>query len=298
MSLRVLIVDDESIARRRLRRMLRAESDIEILESAGGEDAVRVLDEQEIDLVFLDVQMPDLDAFEVVEAVGPDRMPVVVFVTAYDEFALRAFDVNAIDYLLKPVADERFEAAVRRARTHLEQRRSAAEGRRLRELLRQVLARDQEASSPAQPAKRRMDRIVIRSDGRIRFLRVADADWFEAAGNYVKVHVGANHHVIRSTLGALEEALDPARFVRCHRSIIVNIDRIPRAAAVVRRRLRDPVAGRHQAQAYAHLPRAAADAAGGRCVTAGGNGLCPAAVMGVSSQTVAQENGPNRTGPP
>ena len=258
MPIRVLIADDEPLARRRLVRSLRAEPDVEIVaECAGGAAAVTALAEHEIDLALLDVQMPDMDGFEVVSAHlaarGADRMPPVVFVTAYDEYAIRAFEVHALDYLLKPVTAERFQAAFKRARDHMERVRAAQAGRRLKAMLEQVLAGERaadggvaglsaiaaawaggssssaSASSGAQTAQQQgqyADRITIKTDGRVFVIKVSDVDWFEAQGNYVRVHAGKQAHLIRETITAVESSLNPAQFARIHRSTIVNLDRI------------------------------------------------------------------------
>ena len=258
MPIRVLIADDEPLARRRLVRFLRAEPDVEIIaECAGGAAAVSALAEHEVDLALLDVQMPDMDGFEVVAAHlaarGADRMPPVVFVTAYDEYAIRAFEVHALDYLLKPVTAERFQAAFRRAREHMERVRAAQAGRRLKAMLEQVLAGERAvdggagaglsaiaaawaggstapvpapgAPSPA-PSGQYADRITIKTDGRVFVIKVSDVDWFEAQGNYVRVHAGKAAHLIRETITAVESSLNPAQFARIHRSTIVNLDRI------------------------------------------------------------------------
>jgi two-component system LytT family response regulator len=253
MPMRVLIADDEPLARRRLVRFLRAEPDVEVVaECAGGAAAVTALAEQEIDLAVLDVQMPDLDGFEVVAthlaARGADRMPPVIFVTAYDEYAIRAFEVHALDYLLKPVTAERFQAAFRRAREHTERARAAQAGRRLKALLEQVLAGERAAdgglsaaaaawaiagggpaataTAPAAAPSAWADRITIKTEGRVFVVKVSDVDWFEAQGNYVRVHTGKAAHLIRETISAVEASLNPAQFARIHRSTIVNLDRI------------------------------------------------------------------------
>ena len=257
MPIRVLIADDEPLARRRLVRFLRAEPDVEIVaECAGGAAAVTALAEHEIDLALLDVQMPDMDGFEVVSAHlaarGADRMPPVVFVTAYDEYAIRAFEVHALDYLLKPVTAERFQAAFKRARDHMERVRAAQAGRRLKAMLEQVLAGERAADGgvaglsaiaaawaggsssaatasvpqTAQQQGQYADRITIKTDGRVFVIKVSDVDWFEAQGNYVRVHAGKAAHLIRETITAVEASLNPAQFARIHRSTIVNLDRI------------------------------------------------------------------------
>ncbi|MBV6520364.1 MAG: Transcriptional regulatory protein BtsR [Gemmatimonadaceae bacterium] len=241
--MKVLIVDDEPIARRRVRRLLRMEEDVEVVgECSSGSEAVAAIREHRPDLVFLDVQMPDLDGFGVVAALGDERLPAIVFVTAYDEYAVRAFDVHAMDYLLKPFDPERFRAAFLRARSHLEQVSSADAGRKITALLEQVLGGAKAGAvlaanssgngagavaAAATPARVRfLDRLMVKHDGRVFFVKVSDVDWFEASGNYVRVYVGRASHLIRETMHGIEAQLDPNEFARIHRAVIVNLDRI------------------------------------------------------------------------
>ena len=235
MPIRVLLADDEPLARRRLLRFLRSEPDADVVaECASGSEAARVLREGEpVDLALLDVQMPDLDGFGVIAEVGAERMPPIIFVTAYDAYALRAFEVHALDYLLKPVTADRFREAFTRAREHLDRASTASMGRRLKALLANVLAAEQGtngvgAGDPiAMPERQRFaDRLTIKDNGRVFFVRVTDVDWFEAHGNYVRVHVGTTTHLIREALSVVEASLSPDRFARIHRSTVVNIDRI------------------------------------------------------------------------
>ena len=212
--IRTLIVDDEPLARRGIRKHLEAARDIEIIAECGnGADALKAIETLAPDLVFLDVQMPELDGFSVLEAI--EHMPAVIFVTAYDRFALRAFEVNALDYLLKPFDPERFEQALQRARASLERQSLGDLNRRLQKLITSLSANG-----------KFVDRLVIKAGGRISFLSVDEIDWIEAADNYVRLHAGRENHLLRKTMTALEERLDPAKFVRVHRSTIVNIDRI------------------------------------------------------------------------
>jgi two-component system LytT family response regulator len=240
MPLRVLVVDDEPIARRRVLRLLRLEDDIEVIADVGsGREAIEVIHRERPDLVLLDVQMPDVDGFGVVEALGIDQMPPTIFVTAFNEYAVRAFDVHAIDYLLKPFDTERFRSAFTRARSHLEQLSSAEQGRKIRALLEQVLgeggvpaingerpATAATGNGHAPPRHRFVDRLMVKHDGRVFFVKVTDVDWFEASGNYVRIHVGKASHLIRDTMQRVEGQLDPSMFVRIHRAVIVNLDRI------------------------------------------------------------------------
>jgi two-component system LytT family response regulator len=215
--IRALIADDEPLARERMRSLLGAEQDIEIVgEARDGVETVEAILSQSPDLVFLDVHMPKLDGFEVIQTVGPDRMPAVVFVTAYDQHALRAFEVQALDYLLKPFDSERFQGALRRVRRQIDTRETGDIGQRLL-----ALVRDLRPSSQS-----RTDRLVVKSGGRLYFLRADEIDWIEAAGNYVRLHVGAEGHLLRETMNSIESRLNPEIFFRIHRSHIVNIERI------------------------------------------------------------------------
>src|SRR5688500_13800265 len=189
----VLVADDEPLARRRLLRLLRAEPGIEIVAGCkGGRSAVEQILERSPDLVFLDIQMPDLDGFGVIAEVGPERMPAVVFVTAYDQYALRAFEVHAFDYLLKPFEGEGFHGALSRVRAYLSATRPEGHSseEKLRRLLAEVLGRD--ADAVAKPASPFFERVAVKSDGGTRILQISDVDWFETDGNYVRVHVGKN----------------------------------------------------------------------------------------------------------
>ena len=214
--IKVLVADDEPLARERLSGLLSQESDIEMVGQArDGEEAVTAIHDDSPDLVFLDVQMPQMNGFDVIEAVGSDKMPLVIFVTAYDQHALKAFQVRALDYLLKPFDRERFTDALQRARKQLERDETGDLGRRLLALVKD-LRRDQPRS----------DRLVVKSGGRLFFLRTDEIDWVEAAGNYVRLHVGPASHLLRETMNAIEGRLDPEKFFRIHRSRIVNMERI------------------------------------------------------------------------
>jgi two-component system, LytTR family, response regulator len=215
--IRTLVVDDEPMARERVVSLLTEQPDVEVVgECADGEEAVAAIERLSPELVFLDVQIPGLDGFGVIRAVTPQRMPMVVFTTAYDEYALRAFEVHALDYLLKPFDAQRFRHAVERARERLERQRTGDLGRRL-------LAMVQDSRPEATPAT---ERILIRSSGRIYFVKVDEIDWVDAAGNYVRLHVKGETHLFRETMNAMEQRLDPTRFARIHRSHMVNINRI------------------------------------------------------------------------
>ena len=214
--IRTLVVDDEPLARERLTALLGGETDIEVVgQCRDGEEAVTAIVDHSPDLVFLDVQMPALNGFEVIEAVGSEKMPLVIFVTAYDQHALKAFQVRALDYLLKPFDRERFQDALQRARTQIQRDETGDIGRRLLALVKD-LRRDQPKT----------DRLVVKSGGRLFFLRTDEVDWIEASGNYVRLHVGPASHLLRETMNAIEARLDPEKFFRIHRSRIVNMERI------------------------------------------------------------------------
>jgi two-component system LytT family response regulator len=210
--LRALIVDDEALARERVRTLLADSPDVTVIgECAGGREAVEAIAEHNPDLVFLDVQMPDMTGFQVLEAVDEESLPAVVFVTAYDEYALRAFEVHALDYLLKPLEPERFARTLAHVRASL----GDTSDRRLHELLDALAARDLP-----------LDRLIVRTRGKVSFLKPSEIDWVEADGKHVRLHVGRDTHVVRQQLQRLERRLAAHGFVRVHRSAIVNVDRI------------------------------------------------------------------------
>lgn len=217
MPIRTLIVDDEPLARGKLRTLLANEPDIELVGEAGdGDAAVSEINKHKPDLVFLDVQMPERDGFGVLENLDADHLPSIVFVTAHDQFALKAFEVHAIDYLLKPFDRSRFQKALQHAREVIKNRQSNRPDSQLLGLMAE-LARERKTSA---------DRIAVKTTGRIVLLKVADIDWIEAADNYVKLHTGKNEHLHRETLTSLESRLDSKQFVRISRSAIVNVNRI------------------------------------------------------------------------
>jgi two-component system LytT family response regulator len=227
--IRTLIVDDEALARRRLRRLLEAEHDVEIVgEAASGGDAVEAIRELRPDLLFLDVQMPEMDGFGVIEAVGVDRLPAVVFVTAFDQYAVRAFEVQALDYLLKPFDAERLRGAFARARQHLSGNGAQQQQQQQIMALLETIAAERRDLAPAgaRPMDRATDRLMIKSGGRVYFVKVSDIDYVEAAGNYVRLHIGKDAHLLRETMNGVETRLDTGQFLRIHRSTIVNLDRV------------------------------------------------------------------------
>ncbi|HYL73534.1 MAG TPA: LytTR family DNA-binding domain-containing protein [Bryobacteraceae bacterium] len=209
--IRVLIVDDEPLARTAIRNMLRRHPEVEIAaECETGVEAIAAIESAAPDLVFLDIQMPEVDGFGVLEAIGRQRLPRVIFVTAYDQYAVRAFEVHALDYLLKPFDRERFDAALDRARKELA---GSDWNERVLDLLREQRGEY-------------LQRLIIRAQGRVFFLSSTEIDWIEAQGNYVNVHGGGARHLFREAIGSLEAKLDPRKFRRIHRSTIVNIDAI------------------------------------------------------------------------
>jgi two-component system LytT family response regulator len=217
--IRALIVDDESLARRRLEALLADEPDVEIIgEAANGTSAVEAIAEKRPDLVFLDVQMPGLDGFGVLREIEPDERPYVVFVTAHDEHAIRAFEVQAVDYLLKPVAEARLREAVKRVVARVRGGSHAELAREMAALLERV--------APGPAPRTSVARIPIKRDGRVNFVRIEDVDWVEADGDLVRVHAGKETHVVRETMNEMATKLPADRFARVHRSIIVNVERV------------------------------------------------------------------------
>jgi two-component system, LytTR family, response regulator len=216
MKTRTLIVDDEPLARERLRQLLQQEPDIELVgECADGAAAVAAIRELAPDLVFLDIQMPELNGFDVLGQMGGVRLPAIVFVTAFDQFALKAFEVHAVDYLLKPFDRERFQVALQRALDHIRRGQTGDLNQRLSALLNEL-----------KPPTRPLDRLAIKSGGRVVFVRVDEIDWVEAADNYVELHVGGETHLHRQTMADLETQLPGDKFMRISRSTIVSVDRI------------------------------------------------------------------------
>lgn len=220
--IRTIIVDDEPLARDSMRVLLERDSEIELVgKCANGHEALQAIQELTPDLLFLDVQMPGMDGFEVLAQVETARLPVVIFVTAYDQHALRAFEVHALDYLLKSYSDDRFEAALRRAKEQIRQKKVSEISQRLVALL------DDRKQGKARPERDAyLTRLVVKSGGRVFFLKTAEIDWIEAADYYVYLHVGGKSHLLRETMNGLEKQLDPRKFQRLHRSTIVNLDRI------------------------------------------------------------------------
>lgn len=216
MPLITLIVDDEPLARQGLRMLLSQDAEIATIhEARDGREAVKTILKSRPDLVFLDVQMPEMDGFSVVREVGAENMPAVVFVTAHDRYAIQAFEINAIDYLLKPVTEERFTQALTRAKGRLNSHSGD-------DASRQIIGLLQTIASPQKYLKR----LAVRSAGKTVFVDVEDIDWMEAAENYVQLHAGRAGHLLHVPMNTLEKSLDPETFLRVHRSIIVNVKRI------------------------------------------------------------------------
>lgn len=220
MRVRILIVDDEPLARQRVIALLQQEQEVEIAGECGnGAEALAVLRAKEIDILFLDIQMPEIDGIRMLETLGPDRTPVVIFTTAYDEFAVKAFELNAVDYLLKPFSRSRFHEALSRAR-----RMAASQDKDL------TAVRTAEAAATLRSRQLFADRLVVKSDGKIRFIPVAEIRWIESDANYVRLHASSTPTLVRDTLTNIQRSLDPSLFLRIHRTVIVNTREIKELA--------------------------------------------------------------------
>lgn len=222
MKIRTLIVDDEPLARQGLRLLARDEPELDIIgECESGPDALVAIDRDPPALVFLDVQMPEMDGFELLAKLPRDRLPLVIFTTAYNQHAVRAFEAHALDYLLKPIRPARFQESVARARAHLGNQDASAAARGLLDLL-----AAQQSARPTCPIEPLLTRLTIKSNDKVVVVKTADIDSIESAGNYVAVNVGKESHILRETLNVLESQLDPEKFFRISRSAIVNLDRV------------------------------------------------------------------------
>ena len=220
---RALIVDDESLARRTIRELLADDPEVEVIGECGsGAEAVDFVRRQPPDLLFLDIQMPGMNGFETLGQIEFGRIPAIIFVTAFDQYALQAFEVHALDYLLKPFSDRRFEEALRQAKAHIEMKEVSTLSQRLLALL------GEQAAPPPVEAGRKtyLRRFMIKSGGRVTFVKASDVDWISADDYYIKLHVGAQTPLLRMSMSELEEKLDPKSFLRIHRSTIVNFDRV------------------------------------------------------------------------
>lgn len=217
-ALQTIIVDDEPLARQRLRNLIKEDEELRILEECeNGYEAVNVLKQSTPDILFLDIQMPEINGFEVLNQIEYLKIPAIIFVTAYNEYAIRAFEVHALDYLLKPFDKHRFVIAVERAKLHVRSLYSGQSERRLQSLVNEMNMKEKLPISK---------RIMIKTSGRVYFIEFDEIDWIEADGNYVKIHTGEKSHMIRETMNHLEQKLDASKFSRIHRSAIVNIDKI------------------------------------------------------------------------
>jgi len=212
--IRVLIVDDEPLARERVHHFLKQEPNITIIgESGNGIEAVAAIREKKPDLIFLDIQMPGMDGFEVLQHIESEHMPHIIFITAYDQYAIRAFEVHALDYLLKPFDQNRFKRALQLAGEYIQLQKNGDFKYRIKELIQEIGSE-----------KKYPERFIIKSEGRIYFIRTDEVNWIESAANYVSLHVGREVHLMRGTMSAMEEKLDPDKFIRVNRAAIVNIE--------------------------------------------------------------------------
>jgi two-component system LytT family response regulator len=219
-AIRTVIADDEQLARKKLRLLLGSEPGVQVVaECQDGQQTVGAVQDHKPDLLLIDVRMPDLDGFQVLGQLSTADMPVVVFTTAYDQFAIRAFEAHALDYLLKPFERERLHQAIERARAELLKSHN-------HDLTAQLLDMIVKRTEPKMESKQADDRMVIRAGGKVIFLDMKDIDWIEAAANYVRLNVGKDSYLQREGIGSIAERLDPDRFVRIHRSVIVNVRKI------------------------------------------------------------------------
>ena len=224
--IRTIIVDDEPVARRSIRILLEADPEVEVVgESGTGAEALRLLRAAGVDLMFLDVQMPGVGGFDLLRALHPEEIPAIIFVTAHDRYAVQAFEAAALDYLLKPFDDGRFTTALARAKQRL---RQAGDNRILRGIS-ELLGGGEPGGTESTPGRKPggfLERVMARETDRVLVLPVERIDWLEAADYYVRVHIGPKSHLVRESLASLEDRLDPRKFVRIHRSTIVNLDRV------------------------------------------------------------------------
>ena len=224
MKIRTVIVEDEPVARKRIKRFLAEDAEIEIIaECEDGNDAVNVIDSLKPDLVFLDIQIPELDGFGVLKALKAEQKPVIVFVTAFDKYAIRAFEFHALDYLLKPFERERLESTLTRVKSQIREREKDNLEERLLALIEGI-----------KPERKYQERVAIKSGGEVLFLKTEEIDWIEPAGNYLRLHVGKESYLIRETMNAMEEKLDSGMFLRIQRSVIVNSAKIKKLSPLFR----------------------------------------------------------------
>lgn len=214
--IRTVVVDDEPLACKRLEKLLKEDEEIELISlCANGEEAIKQINEEQPDLVFLDIQMPEINGFDVLQNIDQEKIPLIIFVTAYDEYALKAFEVHALDYLMKPFKKERFFESLNRAKKALKKNNRAVINNKIENLLEFL-----------KPARGSLSRILVKSSGRYFFLKTTDIDWIESAGNYVRIHSGGNNYLIRETMINMEKKLDSDTFFRIHRSTIINVNKV------------------------------------------------------------------------
>ncbi len=214
--IRAIVVDDEPLACKRLVKLLNEEEDVEVVEvCANGKEAIDEINEQDPDLVFLDIQMPEINGFEVLQHIESDRVPAIIFVTAYDEYALKAFEVHALDYLMKPFNKARFRDSLQRAKNSIKSNGNTEVGEKIENLLEYL-----------NPEQESLSRILIKTSSRYFFLKADEIDWIESAGNYVRIHSGKNNYLIRETMINMEKKLDDDKFFRIHRSTIINVEKV------------------------------------------------------------------------
>lgn len=215
-SIRTIVVDDEPLACKRLVKLLEQDPEIKVIEvCADGKEAIEKINEKQPDLVFLDIQMPEINGFDVLQNLDQDHVPAIIFVTAYDEYALKAFEVHALDYLMKPFSEERFNDSLKRAKAAIKQESKTAINSKVENLLEYL-----------EPSRESLSRILVKSSNRYFFLKVNDIDWIESAGNYVRIHSGDKNYLIRDTMINMEKKLDSDLFFRIHRSTIINVDKV------------------------------------------------------------------------
>lgn len=215
-SIRTIVVDDEPLACKRLVKLLEQDPDIKVVEvCADGKEAIEEINKKQPDLVFLDIQMPEVNGFNVLQNLDQDHVPAIIFVTAYDEYALKAFEVHALDYLMKPFSEERFNDSLKRAKAAIKQESKTSINSKVENLLEYL-----------EPSRESLSRILVKSSNRYFFLKVNDIDWIESAGNYVRIHSGDKNYLIRDTMINMEKKLDSDLFFRIHRSTIINVDKV------------------------------------------------------------------------
>ena len=214
--IRTVVVDDEPLARKRLDKLLQEDEEIEVLKfCANGQEAINAIENENPDLLFLDIQMPEINGFEVLQNIEQDKVPLVIFVTAYDEYAIKAFDVHALDYIMKPFKRERFHESLKRAKNTIKRDDKAEISGKIEHLLDYL----DDSGGP-------LSRILVKSSGRYFFLKAADIDWIESSGNYVRIHSGGKNYLIRETMKNMEKKLDSDTFFRIHRSTIINVEKV------------------------------------------------------------------------